>query len=79
MTNHPHPYVWTVATAQCQGEVLALCARERRARQATVPPRPTYPGTEYAAAVPVARALARRLADVWRTVFPLRSIELSCQ
>jgi hypothetical protein len=79
MTNHPHPSVWTLAAAQCQEEVLALCERERRARQAVVPSRPPHPETDHLVAESVARALTRRLADVRRTVVPLRSIDLGCR
>jgi hypothetical protein len=79
MTINPHPYVLTVAAEGRQREVLALCERERRARQATVPPRPTHPWTAQPVVEPVAMTLARLLADVRQTVFPLPSIALGCR
>jgi hypothetical protein len=79
MTINAHPYVWTVAAAQCQGEVLKICARERRAHLMAAPPDVRHPGTDHLVVEPVAWALARRLDDVRQTVFPLRSIELSCR
>jgi hypothetical protein len=78
MTINPHPYVLTVAAELRHGEVLALVARERRARQAAVPSRPAHPGTDRRGPVPVARVLARLLADTRRAAFPLRSMRMSC-
>jgi len=77
MTVNPHPHVLTVAAEQHQAELLALVARERRARQATARPGAAQPRTTHAAALPVAMVLARLLADARRAVFPLRSIRMS--
>jgi hypothetical protein len=78
MTVNPHPHVLTVAAELRHREVLALVARERRARQATEHPEPGQPRTDHAAALPVARVLARLLADTRRAAFPLRSMRMSC-
>ena len=79
MTINPHPYVLTVAAEERHREVLALIARERRARQAAAHPGTAQYGTVHSAALSVAKVLAQLFAATRQGTFSLRSIELSYQ
>ncbi|MFN8590423.1 MAG: hypothetical protein U0031_03095 [Thermomicrobiales bacterium] len=75
MTTNPHPYSVTMATRERQVEILALCERERTARQMT---RPDHaPRRADRPLVMVARVLTHLPSGAGQTVFPLRSIRIS--
>lgn len=77
MTTNPHPYTVTMAVAQRQDDLLALCERERRARPAVLQPTSDRRRSRRPAVVLVSRALAFLSTDSRRPVVALRSLRLS--